>query len=76
MNFIYWLLDVTSNHVVLDFLDTHSVILGFLGGMFFIVAKYLAKKTPSPDDDELIAAIENKVGDLFHSTIQKRVNGG
>ena len=74
MDIIYWILDVSSNQNIMEFLDTHSVILLFTYGIGMLVLKYYAKKTPSTDDDELLAAIDSKVGDLFNSSIQKRAS--
>jgi len=75
MDIIYWILDVTSNQNIMGFLDTHSVVVLFVYGITMVVLRYYAKKTPSTDDDELLAAIDGKVGELFHSSVQKRANG-
>ena len=74
MDIIHWLIHTGTNGILMGFLDNNSMILAFTASIIFMYLKYRAKRTPSPDDDELVASIEAKVNALFHGAIDKKIN--
>ena len=74
MQIIQWIISPGTNSYVLDFLDNNSVLIIGLWGILLMYLRYRAKKTPSPEDDELVEQIDNQVKSWFQTAIGKRTN--
>ena len=68
-----WLLEPGTNKYVIMFLDNNSFLLVSILGSFFAYLKYKAKQTATPDDDKLVAEIENKVMGLFKRKVDEKL---
>jgi hypothetical protein len=67
-----WLAQVGTNVWIGSFLTNNFLLISGLGAFIFMILKIIAKRTPSPEDDKIIAemqaAFNNKINSLVKRT--------